>query len=233
MPAADQEEIKRQVEELVAAGRIRPSASPFGASAMLRDKKDKSRRMVIDYRALNKLTRKDKYPLPRIDEMLDKLATGKYFTKMDLSSGFHQIRIRKGDEPKTAFQTRYGSFEWTVMPFGLTNAPATFQRTMDMTFSDMIDYTDIYVDDIVVYSESLADHLVHLRKVLQRLREHQLFVKLKKCSFAQSEIEFVGFIVGRKGIRPVPVKLQTISDWPVPKNAKHVRSFLSLCCFYH
>ena len=96
------------------------------------------------------------------------------------------------------------------MPFGLTNAPATFQRTMDMTFSDMIDYTDIYVDDIVVYSESLADHLVHLRKVLQRLREHQLFVKLKKCSFAQSEIEFVGFIVGRKGIRPVPEKLQTI-----------------------
>ena len=103
------------------------------------------------------------------------------------------------------------------MPFVLTNAPATLQRTMDMTFSDMIDYTDIYVDDIVVYSESLEDHLVHLRKVLQRLREHQLFVKLKKCSFAQSEIEFVGFIVGRKGIRPVPEKLQTISDWPVPK----------------
>ena len=119
------------------------------------------------------------------------------------------------------------------MPFGLTNAPATFQRTMDMTFSDMIDYTDIYVDDIVVYSESLADHLVHLRKVLQRLREHQLFVKLKNCSFAQSEIEFVGFIVGRKGIRPVPEKLQTILDWPVPKNAKHVRSFIGFCCFYH
>ena len=154
--------------------------------------------MVIDYRALNKLTRKDKYPLPRIDEMLDKLATGKYFTKIDPSSGFHQIRIRKGDEPKTAFQTRYGSFEWTVMPFGLTNAPATFQRTIDMTFCDMIDYTDIYVDDIVGYSESLEDHLVHLRKVLQRLREHQLFVKLKKCSFAQSELELVGFIVGRK-----------------------------------
>ena len=132
-----------QVEELVAAGRIRPSTSPFGASAMLRDKKDKSRRIVIDYRALNKWTRKDKYPLPRIDEMLDKLATGKYFTKMDFSSGFHQIRIRKGDEPKTAFQTRYGSFEWTVMPFGLTNAPATFRRTMDMTLSDMIDYTNI------------------------------------------------------------------------------------------
>ena len=154
--------------------------------------------MVIDYRALNKLTRKDKYPLPRIDEMLDKLATGKYFTKMDFSSVFHQIRIRKEHEPKTAFQTRYGSFEWTVMTFGLTNAPATLQRTMDMTFSDMIDYTDIYVDAIVVYSESLEDHLVHLRKVLQRLREHQLFVKLKKCSFAQSEIEFVGLIVGRK-----------------------------------
>ena len=119
------------------------------------------------------------------------------------------------------------------MPFGLTNAPATFQRTMEMKFSDMIDYTDIYVDDIVVYSESLEDHLVHLRKVLQRLREHQLFVKLKKCSFAQSEIEFVGFIVGRKGIRPVPEKLQTILDWPVRKNAKHVRSFLGLCCFYH
>ena len=141
--------------------------------------------MVIDYRALNKLTRKDKYQLHRIDEMLDKLATGKYFTKMDLSSGFYQIRIRKGDEPKTAFQTRYGSFEWTVMPFGLTNAPATFQRTIDMTFSDMIDYTDIYVDDIIVYSESLEDHLVHLRK----------------------EIEFVGFIVGRNGIRPVPEQL--------------------------
>ena len=104
------------------------------------------------------------------------------------------------------------------MPFGLTNAPDTFQRTMVMTFSDMIDYTDIYVDDIVVYSETLEDHLVHLRKVLQRSREHQLFVKLKKCSFAQSEIEFVGFIVGRKGIRPVPEKLQTISDWPVHKN---------------
>ena len=110
---------------------------------MLRDKKDKSRRMVIDYRALNKLTRKDKYPLPRIDEMLDKLAAGKYFTKMDHSSGFHQIRIRQGDEPKTAFQTSYGSLEWTVMSFILTKAPATFQRTIDMTSSDMIDYTDI------------------------------------------------------------------------------------------
>ena len=123
--------------------------------------------------------------------------------------------------------------EWTVMPFGLTHAPATFQRTTDIIFSDMIDYTDIYVDNIVVYSESLEDHLVHLRKVLQRLREHQLFVNLKKCSFAQSEIEFVGFIVGRKGIRPVPEKLQTISDLPVPKNVKHVLSFVGLCCFYH
>ena len=135
---------------------------------MLRDKKDKSSRMVIDYRALNKLARKDKYPLPRIDEMLDKLATGKYFTMMDLSSGFHQIRIRLGDEPTTAFQTRYGSFELTVMPFGLTNAPATFQRTMDMTFSDMIDYTDIYVDDIVVYSESLdSDPVTRTPALLQ------------------------------------------------------------------
>ena len=134
MPEADQEEIKRLVEELVAAWRIRPLTSPFGASAMLLYKKDKSRRMVIDYRALYKLTRKDKYSLPRIDEMLDKLATGRYFTKMDLSSGFHQISIRKGDEPKTAFQTRYGSFEWTDMPFVLTNAPETFQRTMAMPF---------------------------------------------------------------------------------------------------
>ena len=119
------------------------------------------------------------------------------------------------------------------MPFVLTKARATFQRTIDMTSSDMIDYTDIYVDDIVVYSESIKDHLVHLRKVRQRLREHQLFVKLNKCSFAQSELVFVGFIVRRQGIRPVPEKLQTISDWPVPKNVKHVRSFLGLCCFYH
>ena len=119
------------------------------------------------------------------------------------------------------------------MPFGLTNAPATFQRTMDQTFADMTDFTDIYVDDIVVYSATLEEHLVHLSKVLQRLREHQLFVKRKKCSFAQHEIEFVGFIVGSDGIRPMPEKLQTVADWPTPRNPKHVRSFLGLCCFYH
>ena len=148
---------------------------------------------------------------------------------MDLSSGFHQIRVRKGDEHKTAFQTKFGSFEWTVMPFGLTNAPATFQRTMDQAFADMTDFTDIYVDDIVVFSETLEDRIAHLRAVLERLHQDQLFVKRSKCLFAQPEIEFVGFIVGRGGIRPMPDKLQTVSDWPVPRNVKQVRSFLGLC----
>ena len=183
-------------------------------------------------RKLNKITVTDKYPLPRLDELLDAFGTAKVFSKMDLSQGFHQIRLAPGDEQKTSFQTKFGSYEWLVMPFGLTNAPATFQRTMDLLFGHL-PFVRVYIDDIVIFSANMEEHLQHLETVLTILDHEQLYVKPSKCCYAQEEIEFVGYIVGPKGVRPMPEKLQVIHNWPKPHNPKHVRSFLGVVGFYH
>ncbi|CAN6566578.1 unnamed protein product [Malus baccata var. baccata] len=187
------EELRKQLNELLDAGYIQPSKSPYGAPVLFQRKKDGSLRLCIDYRALNKITIKNKYPLPLIADLFDQLGEARYFTKLDLRSGYYQVRIAPGDESKTAMVTRYGSFEYKVMPFGLTNAPATFCTLMNKVFHPYLDkFVVVYIDDIVIYSKTLEEHVKHLRIVFKTLREHELYVKKEKCSFATKEVEFLG-----------------------------------------
>jgi hypothetical protein len=174
-------ELKLQIAELQQKGYIRPSSSPWGAPVLFVTKKDGSMRMCIDYRSLNEVTIKNKYPLPRIDDLFDQLQGAKYFSKIDLRSGYHQLRIKEADVQKTAFVTRYGQYEFTVMPFGRTNAPAFFMNLMNKVFMEELDkFVVVFIDDILIYSKSREDHEHHLRIVLRRLRAHQLYAKLSK-----------------------------------------------------
>lgn len=227
------DELKRQLEEYLEHGWIQPSSSPYGAPILFVKKKDGSMRMCVDYRALNKITIKNRYPLPRIDELFDRLQGAKYFSKIDLRSGYHQIRIADEDIPKTAFRTRYGHFEFLVLPFGLTNAPATFMTLMHDIFRPYLDdFIVIYLDDILVFSKTKEDHIQHLRTVLEVLRKHQLYAKLSKCDFLKTEVDFLGHVVTPEGIKMDPKKLTAIQDWPQPTNLKEVQSFLGLVNYY-
>ena len=233
MSFTELDELKKQLAELVEAGYVEPSKSPFGAPVLFVHKKDGGERMCIDYRALNKLTIKNSYPLPRIDELLDRLLGARVFSKIDLKSGYHQIRVAEGDEEKTAFRTRYGHFQFRVMPFGLTNAPATIMHLMNSIFREELDaFVIVFLDDILIYSRNLKEHVEHLRKVLTILRENKLFAKLSKCAFAKPEIDFLGYIVNDRGISVDPAKTAAVSDWPTPTTPTHVRSFLGLCSYY-
>ena len=226
-------EVKKQLTELLDQGFIRSSKSPYGAPILFIKKKDGSWRMCMDYRALNKITIKNRCPLPRIDESFNQLSTATIFSKIDLASGYHQIRIRPEDVHKTAFRTRYGHFEFTVMPFGLTNAPATFVTLMNEVLRPFIDsFVIVYIDDILVYSSSREQHILHLTAVLEKLREHKLYAKMKKCVFAVEETEFLGHIVSGHGIRTDPQKISAISSWPVPTSVRELQSFLGLSNYY-
>ena len=227
------EELKKQLQDLIEHEFIQPSTSPYGAPILFVKKKDGSLRMCVDYRMLNKITIKNKHPLPRIDELLDQLTGARYFTKLDLRSGYYQVPIAPGDIPKTAFRTRYGHFEFRVMPFGLTNAPATFQAMMNHVLAPYVDkFVANLLDDILIYSKTLEEHLEHLRLVLGKLREFKLYVKLAKCEFAKPEVEFLGFVVGRDGLKASPLKLDAVRDWPEPTTVKQIRSFIGFCNFY-
>ena len=232
MAPAEDLELKKQLDAYLKADQIEPAKSPFGAGVLFARKKDGAMRLCIDYRGLNAITVKDRYPLSRIDEMLDNMRRASFFTKLDLQQGFHQIRVHPDHVPRTAFQTKYGSFQFKVMPFGLCNATATFQRTMNQVLACHREYADVYIDDIIIHSRTLAEHVQHLRAILVDLRRESLFAKRKKCSFAQSETDFCGFIVGASGIRTQPQKLEAIRNWPVSQNPKDIRSFLGLCGFY-
>ena len=191
MAPKEMEELKSQLEELLDKGYIRPSVSPWGAPVLFVRKKDGSLRLCIDYRELNKVTVKNKYPLPRIDDLFDQLRGAGIFSKIDLRSGYHQLRIAEGDIHKTAFRTRYGHYEFTVMPFGLTNAPAAFMCLMNQVFSAYLDkFVVVFIDDILVYSKNRDDHEKHLRLVLQTLRENKLYAKLSKCGFWLEKVSF-------------------------------------------
>ena len=186
---AQQEEIMRQVNELVDKGMVRPSSSPFCSPVLLVQKKDGTYRMCVDYRALNHLTIKNRFSVPRVEDLFDKLQGSTYFSRIDLKSGYHQIRIENEDIVKTAFRTTYGLYEYLVMPFGLTNAPqATFNRLMEKIFRPHCKFTGVFFDDIIIYSKSLEEHKVHLKIVLQALRENQLFINQKKSEFFLQEI---------------------------------------------
>lgn len=226
-------ELKSTLDDLLSRGFIRPSTSPYGAPILFVKKKDGTRRMVIDYRLLNRITVKNKYPLPRIDELLDQLSGAKVFSKLDLMSGYHQIRIKATDVHKTAFRTRYGHYEFRVLPFGLTNAPATFMRLMNDIFRPLLDKCVlVFLDDILVYSRNAKEHVCHLREVLRLLREHKLYAKLSKCAFFQSSTDFLGHVISAEGIKVDPRKIKAIKNWTVPQCTKDVRSFHGLASYY-
>ena len=228
------EETKRQIEEYLAHGHVRPSTSPFGAPVLLVKKKDGSMRMCIDYRGLNKITEKNNFPLPRIDDLHDRLTHAKFFTKLDLFAGYHQIPIKIGDEYKTAFTSRYGTYEFIVMPFGLTNAPATFQTAMNALFYDWLDkFVIVYLDDILIYSQTLEQHIQHVHQVLGRLTNAKWYCKLKKCDFAAKSVEYLGHIISNGTISIDKTKLKAITDWKTPfKNLKETQSYLGFTGYF-
>ena len=196
MPPNELAKLKTQLKELLDKGFIRPSSSEWGCPTLFVKKKDQSLCMCMDYRSLNVVTIKNKYPLPRINILFDQLSKEKVFSKIDLSSGYHQIKIRPQDIPKTAFSTRYGLYEYLVMSFGLKNAPAYFKYLMNLVFMPELDkFVMVFIDDILVYSENEHDHDEHLRLVMNRLREHQLYAKFSKCEFWLKEVPFLGHIL--------------------------------------
>ncbi|KAL5567050.1 hypothetical protein UlMin_030214 [Ulmus minor] len=229
MAPTELKELQIQLQELIDKRFIRPSHSPWGAPVLFVKKKDGTMRMCIDYRELNKVTIKNKYPLPRIDDLFDQLKGATVFSKIDLRSGYHQLKIRESDIPKTAFRSRYGHYEFLVMSFGLTNAPAAFMDLMNRVFKEFLDrFVIVFIDDILVYSKSAEEHEEHLRLILQTLRDHQLFAKFKKCEFWLNQVAFLGHVISKDGVAVDPSKVEAVENWKPPSNASEVRSFLGL-----
>jgi hypothetical protein len=232
MPPKELAELKNQLQELLDKDYIRPSSSPWGCPALFVKKKDGSLRLCVDYRPLNAVTIKNKYPLPRIDVLFD-LGGAKVFSKIDLHSGYHQIKIRPCDISKTAFCTRYGLYEFLVMSFGLTNAPAYFMYLMNSMFTTELDkFVVVFIDDILIYSKNEKEHAKHLRIVLQRLRDHKLYAKFPKCEFWLKCVKFSGHTISPDGISVDPSKVQEVMDWKPPKSVHQIRSFLVLAGYY-
>jgi hypothetical protein len=227
------EELKKQLADMLSKGLIRPSASPWGSPVLFVDKRDGTIRLCVDYRKLNEVTIKNKYPLPKIEDLFDQLNGAKVFSKIDLRTGYHQLKVRESDIPKTAFTTRYGLFEYTVMSFGLTNAPAYFMNLMNKVFMKFLDkFVVVFIDDILVYSKSEEEHAEHLRLVLGTLREHQLYAKFSKCEFWLKEVGFLGHVLSAGGVSVDPSKITSIMERKVPTNPTEVRAFLGLAGYY-
>ena len=233
MAPAKLKELKVQMEEMVNKGFVRSRTSPWGAPVLFVKKKDGSMRLCIDYRELNKVTIRNQYPLPRIDDLFDQLQGAKVFSKIDLRSGYHQLRVHGEDVPKTAFRTRYEHFEFLVMPFGLTNAPASFMDLMNRIFRPYLDqFVIVFIDDILIYSGSGEEHAKHLRIILQTLRKHRLYAKLNKCQFWLDSVTFLGHIVSAEGVSVDPKKVEAILNWKPPTSVTEIRSFLGLAGYY-
>jgi hypothetical protein len=227
------ETLRKYIDENLKKGFIRNSQSPYGAPIVFAKKKDGSLRLCVNYRGLNKLTIKNRYPLPLIGELLDRISKATVFSKFDIRDGYNRLRMAEGEEEKTAFHCRYGLFEYTVMPFGLCNAPGTFQHYMNETFREFLDkFLVIYLDDFLVYSNNLKEHKMHVRQVLERLREAGLYLKPSKCQFHAEEVEFLGFVIGKNGVAMDPGKVESITSWPTPKSVHDIRTFLGLANFY-
>jgi hypothetical protein len=233
MPPNELAELKVQLQDFLDKGFIRPSALPWGCPALFVNKKDHSLRLCVDYRSLNAITIRNKYPLPHIYILFDQLAGAKVFSKVDLHSGYHQIKIKPSDIPKIAFSTRYGLYEYLVMSFGLTNATAYFMYLMNSVFMPDLDkFVIVFIDDILIYSKNLEDHARHLHIILQRLREHHLYAKFSKCEFWLDTVKFLGHTISSDGISVDPSKVQQVMDWKPPTSVHQICSFLGLAGYY-
>jgi hypothetical protein len=233
MPPNELPELKIQLQDLLDKGFIRPSASRWGCPALFIKKKDNSLSLCVDYRPLNAVTIKNKYPLPRIDILFNQLAGAKVFSKIDLRSGYHQIKIKPCDIPKTAFSTRYGLYEYLVMSFGLTNAPAYFMYLMNSVFMPELDkFVVVFIDNILIYSKTKEDHANYIHVVLQRLRDHRLYAKFSKCEFWLDSVKFLGHTISSEGISVDPTKVQEVMDWKPPTSVHQIQSFLGLAGYY-
>ncbi|GJY41070.1 putative reverse transcriptase domain-containing protein [Tanacetum coccineum] len=230
---SEMKELAEQLQELTDKGFIRPSSSPWGAPVLFVKKKDGSFRMCINYRELNKLTVKNRYPLPRIDDLFDQLQGSSIYSKIDLRSGYHQLRVREEDIPKTAFRTRYSHYEFQVMSFGLTNAPAVFMDLMNRVCKPYLDkFVIVFIDDILIYSKSKKEHEEHLRQILKLLKKEELYAKFSKCEFWISRVQFLGHVIDYRGIHVDPAKIESIKDWASPKTPTEIRQFLGLAGYY-
>jgi hypothetical protein len=232
-PPAIKDEIERQIVQMLQEGIIQHSISPFSSSVLLVKKKDKTWRFCVDFRHLNAITLKTKYPVPLIDDFLDELGQASWFTSLDLTAGYHQIRLKPGEAYKTAFQTQTGHYEFRVMAFGLTGAPATFQMAMNTTLAPLLrKCVLVFFDDILIYSKSYEEHVMHVKQVLELQARDQWKVKLSKCSFAQRKITYLGHVISQQGVSTDPSKIEAVVNWPVPTNAKELRGFLGLAGYY-
>ncbi|GJU19909.1 putative reverse transcriptase domain-containing protein [Tanacetum coccineum] len=226
-------ELSDQLKELSDKGFIRPSSSPWGAPVLFVKNKDRSFRMCIDYQELNKLTVKNRYPLPRIDDLFDQLQGSSVYSKIDLRSGYHQLRVREEDIPKTTFRTRYGHYEFQVMPFGLTNAPAVFMDLMNRVCKPFLDkFVIVFIDDILIYSKNKKEHEEHLKAILELLKKEELYAKFSKCEFWLPKVQFLGHVIDSQGIHVDPTKIESIKDWASPKTPTEIHQFLGLAGYY-
>ena len=233
MAPVELQELKVQIQELLGKGFIRPRTSPWGAPVLFTKKKDKTLRLCIDYKQLNRVTIKNRYPLPRIDDLFDQLRGVRIYSKIDLRTGYHQLRVREADILKTAFKTWYGHCEFTVMPFGLTNAPVAFMDLMNRVSQPYLDqFLVVFVDDILIYSQSEVEHEDHWRIVLRLLRDHQLYAKFSKSEFWLTKVGFLGHVVSASGVSMDPRKVDAVMGWERPKSVFETRSFLGLAEYY-
>nr|GFB61329.1 putative reverse transcriptase domain-containing protein [Tanacetum cinerariifolium] len=230
---SEMKELAKELQELSEKGFIHPSSSSWGVPVLFVKKKDGSFRMCIDYRELNKLTVKNRYPLPRIDDLFDQLQGSSVYSKIDLRTGYHELRIREEDIPITAFRTRYGHYEFRVMPFGLTNAPAVFMDLMNRVCKPYFDkFVIVFIDDILIYSKDKEDHEKHLKTILELLKREQLYAKFSKCDFWLESVQFLGHVIDSEGIHVDHAKIAAIKNWATPTTPTEVRQFMGLAGYY-
>ena len=233
LPPSQYEQVKAHIQQLLEAGIVQPSSSPYSSPIVIVQKKGGDMRLCVDYRLLNGKTKKDAYPLPRIEESLDALTGAKWFSTLDLASGYNQVPVAEADKAKTAFCTPFGLFEFNRMPFGLCNSPSTFQRLMERIFGDQsFQSLLLYLDDIIIFSSSFEEHLKRLELVLTRVQNNHLKLKLSKCHFFQTEVKYLGHVVSASGVPTDPDKIKAVAEWKQPTTTKELRSFLGFASYY-